>query len=1254
MATAPPASTSPMRAGGRATEAGMAFQAGVATWFAAHLLARLPVGSRFGIDGTALPVTLRLETGDGLDDIEVAQADGGAIHIQCKTNATLAAGDRTPLSKTVGQLARLVADAKAASGLPDLTSNVGLLAVRSEAARTLDHLNAGCRAFDLGGDWVTTKAQRNQNERGALDSFETIAVTAWTDHRGTAPADGDLADMARFFRVARFSMDEGDVDWREASRLIGRRLYGNEAAGDAPLRDLKAIMRGLIGSGAPANRAGLLRALRARGHVDIGAAGYETDIQRLRDATVAELARLAAHGRLPLNGGIPITRSSDAPLVTAIRNGSMLVVGEPGAGKTGALVHAAATLAAAGDTVLFLSVDRFPGVAIAADLASELRLAHALPDILAAFPGAGSKILIIDALDAARGGPSENVFARLIEEVRADLSEDWTIVSSIRTFDLKNGRRFRQAFAGAPPDPNYTEPGLAAVRHFLVPRLTETDVAAAGAAAPALGTLLASAPPSLATLLRNIFNLSLAAELLADGTDPAAFGAIRTQSGLIDAYEDLRLDSTTLQAAAAAAAATMAARRRLAVRKVAVGHASLDAVIQTGVLTESGDLVSFAHHVLFDHITGRFHLAWDDPPALLAQLAGDTSSALLLAPALRFAVERLWRSDQPGRPQSWALVEGIFSAPEVDPVLANVALRILVDNIVDEQDISGLIAILAARSSATGVASLAGRFARFAAMDVEASGTIALPRAVAWARVAATAIATRERMMVDPARILLHALFEKADLADPVLGPIFGVAGRALLRFAWDSDPPLGITATNAIRFVAKSFASDPAASRALLDPMLREPHFSAHADREANWLAEQIRPIAHADPAFVVEIYAALFGQTINDDATSWLGGQPSRILPLSSNRRQDFNHCRWQLGTAMGEVLTISAEHGTRALIDGTIGKAMTSGYGGSYEPELINLGGKTIELRGHDIEVNAWEETDPDDHRRDDDMLAHYATFLRGCTVEAFADSVAAASRDYATAAIWARILGVGSKRVADIGDLLWPLLEQPDLLENTDILRDAVRFVAAAWPSRSVEERTRFETMALEDNRFGAENDRLRWRRILGRVLALLPEDELVLEATRSLRREIEAEDGLRENLPLHSITTRWGENGDWERDDLRRAGVNIDDGPDAELLTLSDALYAHVERTPSESAPSGLAALWSDAMAVVALIDAHAEGLHPRIDRSAWGHVANAVERIASSPHYAPGTADLPTLEAMFAMLARLSASRYPEPRESGQ
>lgn len=1243
--------SAPMHAGGRATEAGMAFQAAVATWFAVHILVRMPVGGRFGINNQALPVAIRLETGEGLDDIEVSQSDEGAIHIQCKTSANLSTGVRAPLAKTVGQLTRWVAETKASGGLPDLTRNVALLAVHVDAPRTLNDLESGCRAFDLGGGWVTTCPQRNKSERSALAAFESIASPAWAAHRGTAPGDDDLRDLARIFRVARFAMDEGDSDWREVSRLLGRRLFGSEAAGDAPLRDLKGIMRGLIGSGAPANRDGLLRALRQLGHQDVGSPNFEADVARLRAVTESELARLAAHRRLPLGQGVPIIRESDVPLVTAILAGSLLVVGEPGAGKTGALVHAATTIAAAGDTVVFLSVDRFPGVSIAADLASELRLANPVVDALAAMPGASRKVLFIDALDAARGGPSEGVFAALIDEVRNRFADDWIVVASIRTFDLKNGRRFRLAFSGIPADSDHVEDGLSAVRHFLVPRLREVDLNRVSTASPVVGALLASAPSRLMELLRNIFNLSLAAQLLSEGSAPSAIREIRTQSELIDAYEDTRLSTTSLQQAAGAAAEAMASRRRLSVRKVAIRHDALDNVIQTGVLSENGDLVSFAHHVLFDHVAGRFHLAWDEPDRLLAQLEGDTSSAIFLAPALRFAMERLWRRDGEGKPLSWQLIFNIFSVERVDAVLGNIAVRVAVENIEGEGDIAELCARIATPPSEAVLAQLPVRLAHFAKMNIESGEDVSSSCAIAWARLAEVLLSAESSALAYPAGVLLHALFEHVDLADAVLLDTYGRAARTMLEMAWSASPPQLAISSQAIRFVGKSFASNPRASRALLDRVLRDPHFSQCADREARWLAEQIIPITRVDPQFTIEIYAALYGQTITDTTTSSFGGQHSRIMPLSSNRQQEFNSCRWPLGTKIGQVLALSPEHGTRALIDAVIGQYLTRGYGSDRDPDRIQVGAETIELRGHTIEIRAWDQEPANGHDHEDDLLRHYVSFLQDCDSTTFALSVAAASRGYSTGAVWARIFGVGSTRVTEVGDILWPLIECPDFFENRAIVRDAIRFVAAAWPTRSREARIRFETMVLDVERFSDESSLRRWHSIRDRILAAVPENAFELEASRVLRRFIDTAGALPANDTIQQSAAAWVDTDDFARDQLRRAGINMDTGPNQLVYDASDTLYVHVLQTPKASPPQDLAVLWREAVELVGLIDAN-PGLDDPVDRAAWGHVSNAIERIASSPNYIPEAVGLPDLATMFAVLDRLSASRYPNEHEN--
>ncbi|MCO4053186.1 MAG: ATP-binding protein [Bosea sp.] len=946
-----------------------------------------------------------------------------------------------------------------------------------------------------------------------------------------------------------------------------------------------------------------------------------------------------------------MARASDGPLGSAVNTGSLIVIGEPGAGKTGALVALAQTRRAAGDTVVFLSVDRFPGVAIAADLQSELGLAHPLTEVLAAAPGAGRKLLIIDALDAARGGPAEDVFAQLIEVLGAS-APDWTVIASIRTFDLRNGRRFRDAMPGTPPEPAYAETGLAKVRHFRVPRLADEDLDAVGIADSYLGALFAAAPDKLRDLLRNVFNLSLAAQLLADGASPDSIRTVATQSDLIDAYEDRRLIGTPARQAASATVAAMVARRRLAVRKVVIGHDQVDAVIQTGVLAESGDLVSFAHHVLFDHVAGRFFLEWDDPARLIPQLGGDSSIALMLAPSLRFAIERLWRQDADGKAQVWRLVADIYADPAVDPVLANVALRTAIERVGKSADIAGLVALIAVRPSNDALATMLSRLARFVGLAVEAAGSIVPDEALAWAMVADAAIAAGSRDLSDATRFLLLTLFDKGDLAAPALLGVFNRAARALLALAWAADPPMQQTATNAIRFVGKSFSADPAASRALLDRMLREPHFSALADKEATWLSEQIMPIARADADFVIEIYRTLYSRDITDNSTSLMGG--GRIMPFTSSRSQDYRHCRYELGRQVTGLLELSVRLGTRAIVEASLGDTdRVMGLGDSRKQVVVSSRAP-FDLLGRDREYKAWDDTEERHGTQDDGVLAQLVTHLRSCSLGDFSETVEAAATVYVGPAVWTRILGVGAERVGEVADILWPFACNITVLTHGDIVRDAVRFLTASYPLRSIAERTAFEAEALQPNLFAEDAQQRWWRRVLSRFLSSLAEDAIVTDSMRDLRVELVTAGELTGNPPTRSMMINWESSDGVTRSLLAGEGVDTEEGVDAQMLSQSEALYGLVQTTPPASDMAALVALWKATLATIHMYDDNAAALHEKVEQPVWGHISNAVERIVEADAYVPGTEDMPSLDELLGILERLWASRFPEPREKDE
>jgi hypothetical protein len=567
-------------------------------------------------------------------------------------------------------------------------------------------------------------------------------------------------------------------------------------------------------------------------------------------------------------------------------------------------------------------------------------------------------------------------------------------------------------------------------------------------------------------------------------------------------------------------------------------------------------------------------------------------------------------------------------------------------------DIAGLVALIAARPHDGALATMLSRLARFVGLAVDAAGSIVSDVALAWATVADAAIAAGSRDLSDATRFLLHTLFDKGDLAEPALLGVFNRAARALLAYAWAADPPMQQTATNAIRFVGKSFAADPAASRALLDRMLGEPHFSAHADKEATWLSEQIMPIARADADFAIEIYRTLYSRDITDNSTSFMGGQASRIMPLSSNRSQDYRHCRYNLGRRVTRLLELSVPLGTRAIIEASLGDTDRAMPLGDDREQVTVPGRAPFDLLGHDYGFKTWDDTEQRHGTQDDDVLAQFVAHLRGCSPAAFAETVDAAATGYAGPAVWTRILGVGAERVGEVADLLWPFACNITILAHGDIVRDAVRLLAAAYPSRPRSERAAFEAEALRPDLFTDEAEQRWWRRTLSRFLSLIDADAIATDPMRALREELVAANELAGNPPTRSGSIRWGSSRGVTRRLLAGEGVDTEEGVDAQMLSRSEALYEKVEATPSGSGGMALAELWAELRSTFAFYDAHAETLHEKVKQPVWGHVSNAAERIAGAKAYMPGADGMPTIEELLAVLRRLWASRFPEARES--
>lgn len=1230
-------------AGGRATEAGMTFQAAVATWFAAQMLADMPIGPQFGFASAFNILGMQCETGDALDDIVVRLEGGGAIYIQCKTRPSLNVGADSPLGKTLDQLVDLYVQlgqtALAAA------ANAALFAVADDAPRSLDVLDAGCRMFDHGGVWDVVIAQVPNDKRDALNLFESHVRRAWAS-RGALPLTGDdLVAMARLFRVGRFAENASGATWRETSHLLGRRLFGGEDAGAAPMDALLGLSRGFIRTGAPVDRGGVLRALRGKGHVDISAPAYNKDIAALLAYSAGERGRLKKHTCLPLGEGIPIQRDCLGALLAATGGGSLLVTGEPGAGKTGVLLAVAERLAEEPRPLVFLSVERFSGFTMRNDFRAELKLEHDPIEVLAAWPGVQPGVLIIDALDASRGGPSEPVIAAFIADAVEKVGARWSIVASIRSFDLRNGQRFREIMPGAPPNRSFVEKGLDNVRHFHIPRLSSDELAAVSAASAKLNDLDKTAPLKLRDLLHNIFNLSLAAELLDAGVEAQSIRTVGTQSELIRRYEDIRLPSQALQRAVQAAVTIMVQRRQLTVRAIDIENDAVDDVRKSGVLVAAGDRVAFAHHVLFDHIAGRFYLAWDDTEALRHQLSGDRSIGLVLGPALRFALEQVWQEDAVGRPTTWHFLANLAAEAEPDPVVVSIALRTAAERVEEPTDVEGLCDMIAtAIDPARPVARMLSQLARFAGMAIAERGSLTVPAALAWAKVAAAAAASANRHVADAARIMLMTLANKADLADARVMEMFGVAARGLLVTAWSFTPENPHLSSAGIRFTARSYGSDPAASRALLQRIL-DDRFDDHASQEAPDLAEDVGSIIPHDPDFVSLIYTTLFTRDVTDESETWIGGSASRILPLTSTHRQDYQHARWRLNEALQPFLEADPIGGTAAVVGAVRGLDAEKRRAGRRAPRDLVITGQTVRVVDDLLSLQDWRE----ERTREEEPLTAFVDFLKSCGPDAFRQAVTTTLGLPANAAVWARLLGIAADRPGVAEDLLWPLASDPHFTVLQGLARDAVIFLAASYPARSGEERAAFERLALTEGLFPDGRESRWWRSVLGRLLSILPKELVATSEMRTYRADMEAAGELIGNQPFMSMSVGWRSTDNIVDSMLQSSGADLERSPDREIRSASRKVEDDIKLSADDADATTLTALWGHIVELVATLDAGiAAAPHEQLVHSSWGAVCNGVERIAKSPAYEPGVNDLPDLDTLLALIDRLSASPFPE------
>lgn len=995
---------------------------------------------------------------------------------------------------------------------------------------------------------------------------------------------------------------------------------------------------------------------------------YSKDVEVLSRQTMVTEADLRALSRLRVGvSEIKITRRCVQELRRQVEDQSLVVVGEPGAGKSGALHDLVTTLLQEGRDTVFLAVDRIDAET-QPQLREQLGLEHDFEEVLEDWNGDQPAFLVIDALDAARSNRTAQMLSQLLARIVRTKGR-WRVVASIRKFDLRHSRDLRNLFYGRPPLDDYRDPELSGVCHVQIPGFSEDELSEVAVRSAELRTLVDAADGTLKQLLRVPFNLRLMGELLGDGVSVAELTPIRTQLELLDRYWEERViqprdgqrdaREDVLQRATSQMVENRALRVARALVVTPATSRALDQILSEHVLIEwqpsptsrpDDSNLTFAHHVLFDYAVERLLLRSEVD--LTQRLASDPELVLVIRPSLNMHFQHIWSIDN-SRSPFWNLVMRVMEdtgIPEVGkligPVIAAESSANLSDLLPVLQGIED--PALTTRAEAALRHVISGLLAMTPAdMDRRIAGQAAGP----WAKLVehlSQQISLNGAYIV---RMLLTQMCERSMALTDEQQIDAGIAARNLLMFSWSQNPTDEWLVKTAITCVCQTYRSNRDESSILLRLVLRKEHLQKHGYQDMPWLARESRNIMNDDPAFVRDLYIAAFGYVERSEDVTSIGG--SRILPLSSNRRQDYNSGLYQLGEDFGHFVERAPVEAVEALISVVEHHVLTkhTHHNENVIEEVFLVNGVEAAIRVDYSSI--W---DAGRHHRHDKTLKMMDTFQAYFTGLGTDPSQTELRQELTNllfirnrmATLWRRVLICGVAAPALLGLEIRSLCWSLPVLKGYDTSTVAGDLLRAVYSYLSSEDREKIERTILSIPSTFDPDHIERGERMRDRLLGCLPTQHIYTTEAGQRISELAAAGGPPENKPPFQMGAI--ESSEYsERDYLADEGVPIDNAANHRIQELERpvTLFARETQNAHPSLEVVRDVLPSLRKLRDALSIAEADGVHPKQKDYALGNLAEACAHAARC-------ADLTCDEEPGAFLLSVlrEAAQHPEPRST--
>lgn len=896
------------------------------------------------------------------------------------------------------------------------------------------------------------------------------------------------------------------------------------------------------------------------------------------------------------------------------RGGNGVVIGPPGVGKSYAIAELREKLKQSHIPHLILPVERI-GAATAAELKPVLRRDGDFIQLLRAAVSASTSpaILIFDGFDAARGEIERAGVFRLILRAVNELRGCWNIIVSVRTFDAKKSQRLLDLF---PEDQDATSTGKPSCRQFSIPCLREDELEQAFSQVSGLRELHSSGTRDFRALLAVPFNLWLIERVLTAGAPPSEFSQITSEVQLLEMYWRYRVrqapQAEDREFILAKATGAMVGDHTLTVRRDKIYtpevRAAWEGLLSDEILTEVTEPqahVAFTHNILFD-FAASVHLLDPDPGKLALYVAAEPARPLFLRPSLVYHFTRLWHFQ---RQIFWRNFWSIMrqEAIHLRQIVRLVLPTVIVNESTTLQELSPLLEQLEKKET---------RAFEAVAFLLQAVRVLRPCKRELWAEfIKATGLHLDQRFAWD-AGIIANWVIEPNEQVSGQSAANCGDFGRKLLTWAWSSRSDASrkqwferLAGFIAIPLVAKTYATNPEETRAQLEQVLRvvgEPDFPIDCIYR---LTNEVGHIIPVDPDFVAAIYERVFGYEEASNEQTNMGGH---VMPLLSNRRQDYGMCRYCLMKEFPRFLNSKPSSALRAGIRAIQAFAI-QGHVLRYLKEGATLSNLTREFRF--LGANAryvqdgsaiWDESSYPDQEMQivDQVFSWVGTSIKQQRTDDIDNFLSLFAAEGKLAFMWSRLLTSGAEHPAILGPRLWELARAKPILEGNDTLYSVGAFLERAVEFLSPEQRREIEQaiLGLAEGVTGEKVEFLQHRR--NRLIARLAPEALITKDAADLRHSLESESALPPNQPLFSVSSSWEPYT--EDRFLRDQGAKLDSAANQSI----QALYKPLREWSEKNKPEAEIDLLLPNVDVLRDALSKEGAADKAVQRAAWTHLAS--------------------------------------------